>query len=593
MKRSVWRLGTVVGVAAVSVGVLAGPAAAHANLLESTPSPGQVLQAAPEEIALSFSEPVDASFGAIRVYDSDSNRLDAGDVKTRNNLVTLPLREVPDGSYVVTYRVTSRDSHPVTGAFAFQVGNAGNASSPRTQALAQELLSGEKGDRAVGAVYGISRGLLFGGIALMIGCAAFGLIVWPRARAATINRRLVWFGWASTALASAIGVLVYGPYAAGAGLADFFRSSLIEETLDTRYGQMGVARLVLLLLGFPILRMVLARDGDEPRPLSRAWLGAAGVFGVVVAATPGLAGHATSGDLVELAVVTDTIHVLAMAFWLGGLATLATVLLRTQPKVAEIEQPVARWSRLALWCVVAIVTTGTFQAWRQVGNLTALRSTEYGRMLIIKIVLFAGLMMLAVFSRESVRYLWPEPAAKPGKRLPVVAGGADDHPAPKLTNAEQAEYEAWEYRRLRSSVWAEVLVAIFVISVTALLVNAPPAKSAAENAQGNAIGVTLKARDVWVDVVVVPGRRGQNAVHVSALTPKGKVKDVDDLTITFDLPEEDITGLDVALEKISPGHYTATGFSLPIEGTWQVTAKAVVSEFTQRTISSEIEIDDR
>ena len=568
----------------------ATPAFAHASLLESNPAPGEVLQASPQQIRLSFSEVVSASFGAVRVYNSDSERVDSGDVKTRNNAVEVQVPKLDNGSYVVTWRVTSADSHPISGAFTFQIGNAGNASSPRTQALAARLLGAERGDELVGTVYGITRGLLFAGLALMIGCAAFGLIVTTRARASTINRRLVWIGWLTTTTAALFGFLVYGPYAAGIGLDQTFKTSLIDETLSTRYGQIGVARLVLLLLAIPIIRVLLARDGEEPRAVPRLWLGAATLFAVLIAATPGLSGHASSGDLVPLAVVTDTIHVLAMGLWVGGLVTLGVVVLRW-PSVAEIEAPVSRWSRLAFGCVAAIVVTGVFQAWRQVGNLTALRSTEYGRMLIIKVLLFAGLLMLAAFSRESVRYLFPEPAPKPG-RVPLVAGGADDAPESELTPEEVAEYEAWEFRRLRRSVWAEVGVAVLVFAVTALLVNAAPAKTAAAQANGNAIGVTLKSGKVWVDVVVVPGRRGQNAVHVSALTPQGAPEDVKDLTITFSLPERDIAGIEVPLERISAGHYTAAGFSIPIAGKWVVTAKAVVSEFTERTLRAEIEISD-
>jgi len=371
-----------------------------------------------------------------------------------------------------------------------------------------------------------------------------------------------------------------------------FKASLIEETLDTRYGQMGLARLALLLLAIPILRVLLARDASEPRRVPGPWLLAAALFAVLVAATPGLAGHASSGDLVEVAVVTDTIHILAMGLWVGGLVTLGVVVLRRSATVAAIEEPIARWSRLALGCVAVLVATGAFQTWRQVGNLTALRSTEFGRMLIIKLLLFAGLLMLATFSREIVRYLYPDRDPKPGGRVPVVAGGSDDDVEPALTKEEIAEYETWEARRLRRSVWAEVAVATVVLVVTALLVNAPPAKSAADLASGNAVGVTLKASDVWVDVAVVPGRRGQNALHVSAFTPNGKPKDVEDLTITFALPDENIAAIEVPLERISAGHYTASGFAVPIAGEWQITAKVVVSEFTQRTMRTTVEIDD-
>ncbi|MSO78302.1 MAG: hypothetical protein EXQ79_01695 [Acidimicrobiia bacterium] len=595
MRKRVRRIGAAVALGAVLVMLVATPASAHASLLESNPAPGAVLQSSPKQVTLSFTEPVSTSLGAIRVYNSASKRVDSGDVKVRNNVVELTLPKLDDGSYAVAWRVSSEDAHPITGVFTFQIGNEGNASSPKTQALAERLLGAESGDKLVGTVYGITRGLLFTGLALMLGCAAFGLIVTSRARASTVNRRLVWIGWATTTVAAVVGFLVYGPYAAGLGLGELLNSRVIDETLSTRYGHIGVARLILLVLAIPIIRVLLARDGDEPRRVPRPWVAAAAVFAVLISATPGLGGHASSGDLVVLAVITDTIHVLAMGVWVGGLVALGVVVMRGHA-VAEMEAPVARWSRLAFGCVVAIIATGVFQAWRQVGNLTALRTTEYGRMLIIKILLFAGLLMLAAFSRESVRYLFPGPKPEPKKDkrgVPIVAGGADDNKEPKPTAAEIAEYEASEYKRLRRSVWGEVGVAVLVLSVTALLVNAAPAKTAAANAKGNAIGITLKSKDVWVDVVVVPGRTGRNAVHVSALTPKGQIQDIKELTITFSLPESDIAGIKVPLEKISAGHYTAARFAVPIEGDWIVTAKAVVSQFTQRTMRAEIEIDER
>ena len=91
----------------------------------------------------------------------------------------------------------------------------------------------------------------------------------------------------------------------------------------------------------------------------------------------------------------------------------------------------------------------------------------------------------------------------------------------------------------------------------------------------------------------MPGRTGRNAVHVSALTPKGEIQDIEELTITFTLPERDIASIEVPLEKLSAGHYTAARFAIPIDGDWIVTAKAVVSQFTERTMRAEIEIDER
>ena len=157
---------------------------------------------------------------------------------------------------------------------------------------------------------------------------------------------------------------------------------------------------------------------------------------MLLAATPGLSGHAVTGDWVTVAVIADTVHVLAMAVWLGGLAVLATVLLPGRP-AAEVREPLTRWSRVALLSVVAIVVSGGFQTWRQVGSLDALRSTDYGRMLIVKLVVFAVLVAVAAFSREIVLRLFPA-GPSDGPTIPVARDGPTDRPgdapsAPVLT----------------------------------------------------------------------------------------------------------------------------------------------------------------
>lgn len=569
--------------------LLASPASAHASLLQSDPAPGAVLQGPPKTIALSFSEPVDASFGAVRVYDSESARVDRGGVETANNVVRLRLPDLDDGSYVVTWRVTSADSHPVSGAFTFQIGAAGNATSPKVQGLAQRLLNQESGDRVVGAVYGVTRWLLFAGLALLIGGAAFGVLVWAPARASARARRWAWGGWTAALVASVAGFLAYGPYAAGLGPGDAFQSGLLDETLNTRLGEVVVVRVALLLLAIPVLRALFARDGAAPRRVARWWLGAGALLAVMLAATPGLSGHASTGDWVTVAIGTDTIHVLSMAVWLGGLVALASVLVPGR-SVEELDHTLPRWSRVALVCIGAVVATGAFQTWRQVGSLEALRGTESGRMLIVKLVLFAVILVLAAFSREIVLRLFP-PLRFDRRDVPVIAGGADDDPEPDVTPEDVAEYETYELRNLHRSVWGEVMVALAVLVVTALLVNAPPAKTAlAQPGTVGAIGLTLKTDKVWVDVTMTPGRRGANVLHVSTLTPEGRPKQVKELTVKLSFPKRKIASIDVPLRLLSDDHYIASGFNVPIAGTWRVTAKVVVSEFVELTLRGEFDV---
>ena len=178
-----------------------------------------------------------------------------------------------------------------------------------------------------------------------------------------------------------------------------------------------------------------------------------------------------------------------------------------------------RFSKLALGCVVAIVATGAFQTWRQVGSLDALRSTDYGRILVVKLVLFAGVIVFAALSREIVfRLFWHEDPASAG--VPAIAGGSDDGADLDDEDVEEFDEEV-ELRHLRRSLWAEIGLAMAVLAATALLVNAAPAKEAAAGATSGAVGVTLDSKKVSVDISAAPGVKGTNDVHVNTLTPDG------------------------------------------------------------------------
>lgn len=566
--------------------VVASPASAHATLVQTDPAPGAVLQRSPSAVTLRFDGPVSAVLGAVRVYDRQGSRVDTGGTDVQGALVRLRLPRLVNGSYVVTWRVTSADTHPVAGAFTFQIGTASNASGPAARRLAARLLGEQGGDPLVGAAYGVTRWMVFGGLAVVLGGAAFAGLVWPAARRARRTRRLVAGGWITLVAGTVAGLFLYGPYAAGLGFGTATQLSLLSNTVGVRFGQVAVARLVLLVAALPLLGLLLSSVRRRPRGVEAGLVALGVTVAVGLAATPGLAGHAVTGRWVNLAVVADTFHVLAVSVWLGGLVVLASVLLASRD-LGVLGRVLPRWSRVAACCLGLIVATGVFQSWRQVGTLDALRSTDYGRLLIVKVVLFAGMVVLASFSRDLVFHLFPGARRSPTRVVPVVAGGADnfgpdgDPPVP----------EARTLRALRRAVAVEVAVGVAVLAVTALLVNAPPARSeAATGAQPNLVEATMKSSHLWVDVILTPGRSGVNDLHVSVLNPSGIPQIVQDLRLTLDLPERRIPPIAVPLSYLGSGHYLATGFTVPIPGTWRLTARPLLSQFDERTLTTTIDL---
>ena len=113
--------------AAVAVLVLTpAPASAHDSLVAAAPEDGQVLQAPPEEVVLTFSGEVMDVSTAVVVLDPAAEAVPTTEprVEGRDVSVALP-PDLAEGGYAVRWRVVSGDGHPISGAFTFRVGEGG------------------------------------------------------------------------------------------------------------------------------------------------------------------------------------------------------------------------------------------------------------------------------------------------------------------------------------------------------------------------------------------------------------------------------------------------------------------------------------
>jgi copper transport protein len=579
--RRVRRVSVVLALSLLILGLTAGPAFAHAELQGTDPGANAALTRSPKAITLDFNEPVEVKLGGVRVFDSRAKR------------VRVSLSGLERDTYVVTWRVVSADSHPVRGAFTFSVGN-GTLSSRSADSLAARLLSNQGGSTAVGVVYAIARFLVFLGLALLVGGVAFLFAVWPSGRSSRVARILLWTGLGAALVGSLAGFALEGPYSAALGLADALKPSLWSDVFATRFGKVWIARAVLLVVAAPLVSMLVPRRGPAvEHPLPGWWTPAIALLGAALVTTPALAGHASSGPLVPIAIPADAAHVAGMSLWLGGLAMLLFALLPSGD-ARTLRDAVPRYSQLALMSVAVIVVTGVFQSFRQVDRLNALLDTDYGNILAVKVVIFLLLVVAAAVSRDVVNRRWRIPEEDlelqaVGARETVGVGGSGTvGPAAGVESSVDApgDAEAEDYpegfildedtarRRMRGALLVEVVFAIAVLVATSLLVNAPPVRG---QDSGPYIA-TLRAGAVNFDTVVTPATRGLNELHLTALSPSGTPADVLSMSAQLSLPSEDIAPIDVPLVRAGPGHYLSNGFSVPITGDWRLTVRARTGE---------------
>jgi methionine-rich copper-binding protein CopC len=104
--------------------LLPAAACAHAFLDHASPRVGSTVATAPRELLLWFTEKLEPAFSTVEVRNAQgavvsSKAQVAGSDGTE---LRVPLKALPPGTYSVTWRVLSVDTHRTQGNFTFHVG---------------------------------------------------------------------------------------------------------------------------------------------------------------------------------------------------------------------------------------------------------------------------------------------------------------------------------------------------------------------------------------------------------------------------------------------------------------------------------------
>lgn len=562
---------------------VAPAASAHATVVATSPGGGSVLASAPASVGVSFDEAVTVSADSLRVFDPAGVRVDVGGAAhAGGDAVAVRLRAgLVRGTYVVAWHVVSADSHPVQGAFTFSIG------APSATAVDPASVN-PPADRVVDVLYAVARFLAFAGFAVLVGAVLFLAVCWPSGADRDEVLALVERAWALLVLGSLGSFLLQGVYGSATPLTHATHPQLMESTLKSPLGVTLTVRVAILVLLVPLRNQLyrLASAGREDRMLVVAvW----SLVGAILAGTWAGADHASVGIQAPLAILADSAHLFSLACWIGGLVALAVLVLRVPRDAGETgdaretgnagataesgeaaaAKAAARFSQVATWSVGFIALTGVYGAWRGVGSWHALTGTTYGRLVLVKVVAFCGLLALGYLSRRLVSRV----TSTPNPDTPAAPGSGA---GPAL-------------RRLRRTVSVEACVAAGVLVVSALLVDTrtgresvsgpPPAAaaSASFNTQGIGGQGTLEAE-------LTPARPGRNGLRLDLLNPAGHPYTPVELTVTLTLAARGIGPLKVPVAADGPGSYAATldGVSLP--GTWTLAVTVRSDEIDETTV---------
>ncbi|MEV7812618.1 copper resistance protein CopC [Streptomyces flaveolus] len=647
----------------------AGPASAHAALTGSDPAQGVVADKAPTQVSLTFSEKVALNDDSLRVLDPKGKPVQTGSpANVSGTTYAVRLKSgLGKGTYTVTYQVVSADSHPVAGAYTFSVG-----------APSQTVVSGTgpaAGGGVVGGLYAFGRYVSYAGFIVLTGGAAFVLACWRRGAGVRPLQRLVVGGWLALTAATLWLLLLRGAYTGSGKFADVFDLDLLGQVLQTKSGAALVSRLLLLAAAALFVAVLFGsyarpsptttlndgaarrlpdprEDGEEKRDLTFGLAVGGAVVAAGLATSWAMAEHASTGLQPGIAMPVDVVHLLAVAAWLGGLTALLTALYRAPAETPVEAEAVQRFSRVAFGSVLALVVTGVYQSWRQLGSWSAFTETRYGQLLLVKIGLVAVLVGIAAVSRRWTGRL-TDPVVRTGKARKgeaqqaqarkeqaeaqkeqvaasraagagKAAGGDEGTGAGASQRAAQlarqrAAVDAAREKRLRDgdpnrfglrrSVLAEAGVAIVLLAVTTALTQTEPgrteqeAKAATSASEGSGTSTPSGALTLdmpfdtggtdgkgVVSIDLDPARVGGNEMHVYVQRPNGRAFDVPEVKVSFTLEAKKIGPLPVNPDHIATGHWSANGVQIPVAGDWKIAVTVRTSDIDQVTVSKNAQI---
>lgn len=454
-----------------------GPALAHIGLRNSTPSKGAQLGAAPREIRLTFTAAVEVSVARFRLLGPKGAEVRISPLRQPSDSADVVLADIigplEAGQHTVEWQVIGKDGHPIRGTITFVIapgatGLGSARSDPPLEGGAGASVDAPTGDTlpavhhspasmpngdgfgAESLGYVVIRWLQFTALLIAIGAVAFTLVVLGLLRRAepdsdslsAMRTKAAALGfWAAVGLLVVVLLRLYAQSLAMHGPGVAFSGSLVASMLtSTVWGWGWILQLATTILA--IGAFYLAR-----RERAIGWtLAAVACAGLAV--TPALSGHAAaSPKFTGLAIVSDALHVIGAAGWLGSLILVLTVgipvamRLNEGSRGAAVARLVNAFSPTALMFAGLSALTGAFAAWLHIGFSSALWESAYGQTLLIKLGLLSAVIATGAYNWLKVK--------------------------PALGNDVGTQ-------RIRRSATAELAVGVLVLIVTAVLVATPP-----------------------------------------------------------------------------------------------------------------------
>jgi len=525
---------------------------AHAVLLDSSPKPGEMLMQSPSEVVANFNEGVGPIF--FKVLDVKGQPVgDPGEIRLDGTKMILPLRAtIPNGTYVLTYRVISADTHPVGATFGFSIG----------EPMKTVDATADAGSRSIWSLaVAVNRWVLYAGMLWVAGTALFLLLLGIEGSLREDARQKA--RWASlvTALSYVLAVGFGGADMQLGGVDALWKAATWRSGLDSTLAPSAV---------FGVISMALLYAGCMAGERRRHGVLIAGVALAIGSFL--VTGHAATAPPAWLMAPVVGAHLLATAFWIGAFRPL--LLSTRQLSAADSGALMQRFSNFAVPAVIVALISGSAISLKQLGSPANLFNNDYGTVLLTKIILVFVIIGIAAYNKINL--------------------------TPKLIANDAAGVS-----KIKRTITLELMLYLIVLAAaSALTVTTPPRALVATGEAGAAeanmammsgglVKRTLENDAGYsAEIELSPAKVGENMLMVTVKDPAGViVQSATALEVTVALESAGISEVRLKAEAVGNGMWHVMIGETLIPGDWALTIDAYLTDYDKISFLTSVNLN--
>ena len=582
---------------------------AHPIITDSNPTQFQSLKKPPDRVTVYFSEPIVLPYSQISVIDSEGNKVDEGNPQNYNgdtSTISVPLKtDIGEGTFTINTKVLSAvDGHVVDGSVVYSIGG-GEADFSQIKSKSKDIGHLLSIDNSLSRIPG------YVGQIVIVG-ASF-IFLW-------IQKPLSKYEWIKSLLQpnlylirrDLIKLIIIGNILV---LFSIIATVLIQasaiggsvwDVLTTEFGKIIIIRLGLglILLGFLLFCYKKFKISKKEKDKVGYFI-AIMCLGLSLLFTNSLISH--SAALKSFGpILIDYFHGIAASFWIGGLIFLTFIFVSKiflikdeELKAKIISMVIPRFSVIIIPVLGSISITGPILLWSIESNLSTTIASLYGKILIVKLILAAIMIILGGYHQFITE--------KRISTLSIKQIGEKGHTKQTLAN-QQPNF-------LKRFIWTlriETLVGVCLLFVVSLMTNMvlPSGELPSSNITNSTQTVNLANQvqnnnDIYSTVVysenqkiqinLDPGRLGENKIFVEFSDYNNyPAANIINATLKLSQIERGIGPILIDMQKISNGRFNAV---VPFSalGLWNVEIQGkTIQPNTPNTIATfEINIKPR